>query len=119
MCAIVITSVTFLVTERGAVLEERSQNDAKGCEQAHVRAVNLGPSLANLGRGWVRLSEDVIAVRSTSLHYVDTTLAPSDALLWLRTTLVRFSDGTWQVEEFCQNIHSDFTTCTQRVSSKV
>lgn len=32
-----------------------------GCEPAHVRAVNLGPSLANLGR---------------------------DALLWLRTTLV-------------------------------
>jgi hypothetical protein len=46
----------------GGIRMFSSQSDAKGCEPAHVRAVNLGPSLANLGRGWVRLSEDVIAV---------------------------------------------------------
>jgi hypothetical protein len=87
----------------------KSTDEMPGCEPMHVRAVNLGPSLANLGKGWVKLSDDVVAVRSRSLQHVDTTFAPTDALLWLRTTLVKFSDGTWQ--EFCQSI-SDLASRT-------
>ena len=43
--------------------------------------------------------------------YIYTTLCPSNGLLWLRTTLLHFSDDTWALDEFCQNI-SDLASMT-------
>ena len=83
------------------MLSEDSPSDQ---DPVHVRAVQLGPSLTNLGRGWNRLDENVLALHSQSLQHVDTTYAPADSLLWHRTTLVKLSDGSWHVEEFCQKI---------------
>ena len=40
---------------------------------------------------------------------VDTTLCPSDCLLWLRITLIHLDDDTWGLREFCQNL-SDLST---------
>ena len=70
----------------------------------HVRAVVLGESLAGLQRGWIRLSDSVYGLRSVSPQHVDTTYCPSESLMWLRTPLVRFADGTWELEECCQSI---------------
>ena len=71
---------------------------------SHVRSVVLGESLSGLQRGWIRLSDSVYGLRSVSPQHVDTTYCPSETLLWLRTTLVRFADGTWELEEYCQSI---------------
>jgi len=70
----------------------------------HVMALALSEPLASLGRGWIQLSENVYALRSISPQHVDTTFCVSDALLWLRTTLVKYDDGTWHLDEFCENI---------------
>lgn len=71
---------------------------------AHVRAATLGPSLANLGRGWVQLGNNIVALHSQNQQNVDITHGPTDGLLWSRTILVRFPDGHWELEEYCQNI---------------
>ena len=62
----------------------------------HVRAVVLGESLAGLQRGWIRLSDSVYGLRSVSPQHVDTTYCPSESLMWLGTTWVRFADCTWE-----------------------
>ena len=71
---------------------------------SYVRSVVLGESLSGLQRGWIRLSDSVYGLRSVSPQHVDTTYCPSETLLWLRTTLVCFADGTWELEEYCQSI---------------
>ena len=54
-----------------------------------LRAVQLGIVLRTLAAGWNRISPHVYAyaLGTTIPRYVDTTLAPSDEVLWLRTTL--------------------------------
>ena len=64
----------------------------------------MGESIAGLQRGWIRLTDSVYGLRSVSPQHVDTTFCPSESLMWRRTTLVRFADGTWELEEFCQSI---------------
>ena len=48
---------------------------------------------------------------------MDTTYCPSESLMWLRTTLVRFADGIWELEEFCQSI-SDLSRVTPFQTAK-
>ena len=66
---------------------------------SHVRSVVLGETPSGLQRCWIRLSDSVYGLRSVSPQHVDTTYCPSETLLWFRTTLVRFADGTWELEE--------------------
>ena len=54
--------------------------------------------------GWNRINPHVYALRTTSPKYVDTTLAPSDELLWLRTTLCYREGAGWEVLEFCEAV---------------
>lgn len=70
----------------------------------HVRAVALGHRLSSLGRGWIKIGASVYALRSNSPQHVDTSYCPSETLMWLRTTLIRLQDGTWQLEEFRQGV---------------
>ena len=67
-----------------------------------VRAVQLGVVLRNLTARWNRISPHTYAIRTTAPKYVDTTLAPSEELLWLRTTLCFREGGGWEVLEFCE-----------------
>ena len=75
----------------------------------HVRALTLGRALTGMGQGWIRLSDNMYVLRSTSPNHVDTTYCPSEGLLWLRTTLIKDIDGEWELEEFGQSI-SDLPT---------
>ena len=77
----------------------------------HVRALTLGRALTSLGAGWVKLGDSMYAIRSQGTQHMDTTLCPSDGLLWLRTTLVQLPNGTWELDEFCTSI-SDLRTMT-------
>ena len=85
------------------VVDDSSTPTAQECKE-HVRALALSEPLSSLGRGWIQLSENVYALRSISPQHVDTTFCVSDALLWLRTTLVKHDDDTWHLDEFCENI---------------
>ena len=70
----------------------------------HVRALTLSSTLSSMASGWNRIGVDTYALRSISPQHVDTTLCPHDSLLWLRTTLIQYEDGTWDLEEFSQSI---------------
>lgn len=60
--------------------------------------------LRNLTAGWNRISPHTYSIRTTAPRYVDTTLAPSEELLWLRTTLCFREGGGWEVLEFCEAV---------------
>ena len=66
---------------------------------------------SGLGAGRGKFSDSIFALRSSANQHVDTTLCPSDCLLWLRTTLIHLDDDTWGLREFCQNL-SDLSTMT-------
>ena len=85
----------------------------------HVRALALSEPLSSLGRGWIQLSENVYALRSISPQHVDTTFCVSDALLWLRTTLVKHDDDTWHLDEFCEHISEMDSRVSPIESSKL
>ena len=68
-----------------------------------VRAIELRRSLRNLVPGWNRINPQLFAITTKRSKFVDTTMAPSDELMWLRTTLI-FQGGTWQVIEYCEPI---------------
>ena len=69
-----------------------------------VRVIQLGYVLRNLLGGWQRLTPQFFALRTTAPKYVDTTLAPADELMWLRTTLCYREGGEWEILEFCEAI---------------
>ena len=80
----------------------KKQNDA---QQDHVvRAVQLGMPLRTLAAGWNRVSPHLLAIKPPGTKHVDTTLCPSDEMMWLRTTLV-YRDGIgWEVDECCESV---------------
>ena len=47
------------------------------------------------------MNPQLYAIKTTLPKYVDTTTAPSDELMWLRTTLVCREGGIWEVLEYC------------------
>ena len=69
-----------------------------------VRAVQLGITLRTLTAGWNKLNPQLFAIKTTLPKYDDTTTAPSDEIMWLRTTLVCREGGVWEVMEFCEAI---------------
>ena len=69
--------------------------------------------LEHLRPGWNKISPHLFAITTTVPEHVDTTLCPSDELMWLRTTLVTFRDG-WRLFEFCKQI-GDLQTFTERL----
>ena len=72
--------------------------------QPAVRVVQLGMVLRCLVPGWNRINPHLYAIKTVRPTHVDTTLCPSDELMWLRSTLV-FRDGNgWEVDEFCEPI---------------
>ena len=81
-----------------------------------MRVVQLGMVLRCLVPGWNRINPHLYAIKTVRPTHVDTTLCPSDELMWLRSTLV-FRDGNgWEVDEFCEpiadmrhNLEEDFS----------
>ena len=69
-----------------------------------VRVVQLGIVLRTLAGDWNKLSPHLFAIRTTLPKYVDTTMAPADELMWLRTTLVCRDGSGWELMEFCEAI---------------
>ena len=71
-----------------------------------IRVVQPGPGivLRTLVPGWNRISPHQYAIRTTRPYHVNTTLVPSDELMWLRTTLVCREGSGWEVDEFCEAI---------------
>eukprot|EP00435_Cladocopium_sp_Y103_P049904 s97_g15.t1 len=69
-----------------------------------VRAVQPGIVLRTLSAGWNRLNPQMFAIKTVAPKHVDTTMAPSDELMWLRTTLVCREGSGWEVDEFCEAI---------------
>ena len=69
-----------------------------------VRAVQLGFTLRTLRPGWNRLNPQLFAIKTTLPKFVDTTTAPSEEIMWLRTTLVCREGGIWEVQEYCEAI---------------
>ena len=66
--------------------------------------MQLGITLRTLTAGWNRINSHLFAVKTTRPKHVDTTLCPSDEMMWLRTTLV-FRDGIgWEVDEYCESV---------------
>ena len=50
------------------------------------------------------MNPQLFAIKTTLPKFVDTTTAPSDEVMWLRTTLVCREGGVWEVLEFCEAI---------------
>ena len=69
-----------------------------------IRAVQPGIVLRTLAAGWNRLNPQMFAIRTTIPKHVDTTMVPSEELMWLRTTLVCREGSGWEVDEFCEAI---------------
>ena len=82
-------------------------------QELSINAITLQPVLEHLRPGWNNISPHLFAITTTVAEYVDTTLCPSDELMWLRTTLVKFRDG-WRLFEFCKQI-GDLQTFTERM----
>eukprot|EP00435_Cladocopium_sp_Y103_P056888 s567_g19.t1 len=80
-----------------------SQVHVTDCQPA-VRAVQLGMVLRCLTHGWNRINPHLFAIKTTGPNHVNTTLCPSDELMWFRTTLVFRQTGQWEVVEFCEAI---------------
>ena len=72
--------------------------------QPGVRALQLGVVLRCLTHGWNRISPHLFAIRTVRPQHVNTTLCPSDELMWLRTTLVFREGSGWEIDEYCEAI---------------
>ena len=62
-------------------------------QELSSNAITLQPVLGHLRLGWNKISPHLFSITTTVPEYVDTTLCPSNELMSLRTTLVRFRDG--------------------------
>ena len=82
-------------------------------QELSINAITLQPVLERLRPGWNKISPQLFAITTTVPEYVDTTLCPSDELMWLRTTLVKCRDG-WRLFEFCKQF-GDLQTYTERM----
>ena len=82
-------------------------------QELSINAITLQPVLEHLRPGWNKISPHLFAITTTVPEYVDITLCPSDELMWLRTTLVKFRDG-WRLFEFCTQL-GDLQTYTEKL----
>ena len=72
--------------------------------QPGVRALQLGVVLRCLTHGWNRINPHLFPIRTVRPQHVNTTLCPSDELMWLRTTLVFREGSGWEIDEYCEAI---------------
>ena len=68
-----------------------------------VRAIHLSEPLQTMRPGWNCINDNLYGILTKSRCYVDSTLAPSRSLMWLRTRLVKIG-GRWQVLEFAADV---------------
>ena len=68
-----------------------------------VRSIRLSQPLLNVRPGWNRINDGLFAISTRTRNYVDSTLAPSRVLLWLRTTLLKVN-GVWRVAEYAADV---------------
>ena len=68
-----------------------------------VRAIRLSEPLQTMRAGWNCINDELYRMFTKPRCYVDSTLAPSRTLMWLRTTLVKIG-GRWQVLEFAADV---------------
>ena len=90
----------------------------------NVRAAILMPVLVTFGAVWTKLSDEVYGIKATRPRYVDTTLAPSDQMMWYRTLRVELVDGivmllnmhsrlpTFQIASMLKTIDKRVDPCT-------
>ena len=90
-------ALTFCIETTRSVLGSISMVSAVEPEESiqAVRAVQPGIFLRTLQPGWNRLHPQMFAIKTTAPKHVDTTIAPSDELMWLRTTLVCREGTGW------------------------
>ena len=69
-----------------------------------VRVIQLGIVLRSLVPGWNRINPHLFAIRTVRPRHVDTTMCPSDELIWHRTTLVYREEIGWELDEYCEQI---------------
>ena len=86
-------------TSKDALSDERGLTS-----KLAINAITLQPVLEYLKPGWNQISPDLYAITTTVPEYVDTTMCPSPYLMWLRTTLVKFTDG-WHMFEYCKPLY--------------
>ena len=74
-----------------------------GSSPQAVRSIRLSRPLLDLRPGWNRINDGLFAISTTARNFVDSTLAPSRTLLWLRTTLLEVN-GAWRVAEYAADV---------------
>lgn len=70
----------------------------------HLRAVQLNDSLQRVKPTWTKLGAECFGIKTYRPECVDSTLAPSDSLMWYRTMLVK-RNGSWDLYK-----HNQFIT---------
>ena len=112
-----VESLADVSTHVGPVAVDTSNdalNDERGLtSKLAINAITLQPVLEYLKPGWNQISPDLYAITTTVPEYVDTTMCPSAYLMWLRTTLVKFTDG-WHMFEYCKPLY-DLQTYTEKM----
>ena len=68
-----------------------------------VRATHLSEPLQTMRTGWNCINDGLYAIFTKSRCFVDSAVAPSNALMWLRTALIKVG-GRWQVLEFAADV---------------
>ena len=96
-----VDAAAFVGTDDGTLTDSIQNTDVE--QKLSINAISLQPVLEHLGPGWNKLSPQLFAITALAPEYVGTTLCPSDELMWLRTTLVKFTDG-WYLFECCKQI---------------
>ncbi len=106
-----VDAAEFVGADVATLTKSKCSSDVK--QQLSINATSLQPVLEHLGPGWNKLSPQLFSITTMAPEYRGTTLCPSDDLMWLRTTLVKFTDG-WYLFEFCKQI-ADLETMTEKL----
>lgn len=70
----------------------------------HLRAIQLGETLQRVKPSWAKLGAECFGIKTYRPECVDSTLAPTDTLMWYRTILVK-RGGSWHLYK-----HNQFIT---------
>ena len=84
------------------LIQDMQSQPSDGSSQA-VQAIHLSEPLQTSRPGWNRINDGLDAILTKAKAFVDSTVAPSAALKWLCTTLVK-ANGQWQVLEFAADV---------------
>ncbi|CAL1140591.1 unnamed protein product [Cladocopium goreaui] len=95
----IIASVTSPLVSLGRMLQQ-TDDDCVG----HLRAIQLGETLQRVKPSWTKLGAECFGIKTYRPECVDSTLAPTDTLMWYRTILVK-RGGSWHLYK-----HNQFIT---------